>query len=134
MSFAVFLIWLFVLIGRPQDFFIALVPLRLALSFALLTAAAAVVSKKKTSLRMLLRLEESRKYMLFFLVMILGIPFAIYRREAFTTIFGLYLSNILFFIFFLVYVDSLKRLKTVLFTITICTLMYSGFSLTKGVF
>jgi O-antigen ligase len=134
MAFSLFLIWIFVLVGRPQDFVEPLAALRPALVFGLLTAGLTVLGNKKLSFSELTRLKEGKLYLLFYAVMMAGIPFAYYRREAFTYTFVNYLVNMLFFYFFLVHVDSFAKLKKVLFTISLCTLIYGAASLSLGAF
>ena len=134
MSFKIFLLWTFILIGRPQDFFPVLIPLRPALVFTIITLGVTFIGSKRLSFEELLKSGESKKYALFYLIMIVSIPFAYHRREAFNYVFLLYLSNILFFYIFLIQVDSIKKLKSIIFTICSCTLFYSIFSLAMGSF
>ena len=134
MAFKIFTLWTFILIGRPQDFFPILIPLRLALVFTIITLVATFIGSKRLSFEELLKSGESKKYVLFYLIMIIGIPFAYHRREAFNYVFLLYLSNILFFYIFLIQVDSLKKLKSIIFTICLCAFFYSIFSLAMGSF
>jgi O-antigen ligase len=66
--------------------------------------------------------------------MILGIPFAYHRGVAFNFVVLAYLVNVLFFLVFVSEVDSLKKLKTVLFVISLCTVFYGVFGLMSGAF
>ncbi len=122
------------MIGRPQDVFPVLGPLRPALLFTIVNLTVILLGKKRLSTSELFKFRESKKYALFYMLMIIGIPFAYHRREAFNYIFLQYLSNILFFYIFLIQIDSFKKLKTVLYTICLSTLFYGLFSLTKGSF
>jgi len=67
----------------------------------------------------------SKGYLLFFLIMIIGIPFAFHRRIAFEAVLveGYYV-NMLFFVLLVSQVTSLQRLKSLVWVICLCTLMY----------
>lgn len=130
-SFAVFLLYTFILLGRPQDFFPVLAPLRLALVLTILCLA---MTYTRSGSMKFLKSGESKKYFFFYFLMIAGIPFAIHKRMALDYIFLLYLSNVLFFYFCLAHIGSFKKLKTTVFVITLSVLLYSAFSLTMGAF
>jgi O-antigen ligase len=134
MAFNLFLLWTFVLLGRPQDLIIALQPLRPALALSVLSAGSTFFGPNGSQLSSLFQIPEVRKYFLFFLIIIIGIPFAYHRRVAFNFIFFSYMVNMLFFLIFVLHVASLKNLKTVLFVISLCTLFYGFFGLMKGAF
>jgi O-antigen ligase len=65
-------------------------------------------------------------------IMIISIPFALYRRAAFEFLFLGYINAILFFFIFYKVVDSSKKIKTVLFIGCIGTGLYSIFALVEG--
>ena len=88
----------------------------------------------KRELSSLFKVHETKIYIYFYLIMIAGIPFAYHRQVAFDFIFLIYLMNILFFLIFLLEVNSIKRLKTIIFIIALSTLLYSIFGLTNGSF
>jgi len=134
MSFYIFLIWLFILIGRPQDIFDFLQPLRLALLFALISIISTILSKKFIFFSEIIKIKEVKYYILFFFIMVFGIPFSYYKRESFNFIFFLYLSNLLFFIIFTLEVNSFDKLKNTIFVICLSSFFYSFFSLSKGTF
>jgi O-antigen ligase len=126
--------WTFVLLGRPQDLMIALQPLRPALVLAVLSAGSTFFGPKGRMLSFVFQIPETKKYLLFYLITILGIPFAYHRHEAFNFIFLTYLVNVLFFLVFVTKVDSLRKLKTVLFVISLCMVFYGVFGLMSGAF
>jgi len=130
MSFRLFIILTFILIGRPQDYFYFLMPFRPALVFTFITLFATLFDKG-LSLERILETSEGKKYTLLYCIMIFGIPFAYHRRLAFNGIFLAYLSNMLYFYLFIVHVDSIKKLKTTLFTLSVCALGYSMFALSN---
>jgi len=134
MIFFFFLILVFLLFGRPQDFFIFLAPYRLSLLFTILSFVLTIVFTSSVITSKIFSIKESKRYLIFFFIMIIGIPFAYHSRVAFNFIFLKYLSNILFFFLFLVNVNSIKKLKQTLFVICISTLFYAVNCLSKGVF
>lgn len=132
MAFKLFVLWTFILIGRPQDIFAFLIPMRPALTVAVIVVAAIILKPGKKDLSAVFETAESRRYLLFYLVMILGIPFAYHRHEAFNYIFLVYLMNILFFVIFLLMVDSIQKIKSVIFAVSLSVFCYSVFSLLEG--
>jgi putative inorganic carbon (hco3(-)) transporter len=134
MPFKIFLLWSFFLLGRPQDLLTFLVPFRPALVLTVLTTFALLFSNQGRKLTNILSMPETKIYLLYFFIMIIGIPFAYHRRVAFESIFLGYLSNILFFLAFVTLVDSLKKLKTLLFVICLSVFLYSFFGLITGSF
>jgi O-antigen ligase len=134
MPFRIFLVWTFILIGRPQDFFPFLIPLRLALVFAFITLAATFLAKRDISIADLFQISECKKYTFFYLIMIVGIPFAYHRGVAFDYVLLAYLDNMLFFFLFLHHVDSFEKLKTTVFILCVCCLLYGSLSLNRGTF
>ena len=134
MTFNIFLLWSFVLLGRPQDLILAMQPLRPALVLTVLSVGSSYFGTKRRQFASVFQMPETRKYILFFIIMILGIPLAVHRRMAFNYVFLTYFVNILFFLIFIVEVDSIKKLKTVFLVITLCSFFYSVFGIMKGTF
>ncbi len=131
MSFYIFLAWVFVLFARPQDFFPSLAAVRPALVFTGLTLMPVLVNKN-SQIKKIFTKKEARKYTLFFLVMIIGIPFAYHKGMAFEFIFMSYIVNIIFFYIFIIQTDSVKKLKAIIFVLCISILFYSCLSMLKG--
>jgi len=127
MSFRLFLVCSFVLLGRPQDILTFLQPLRPALVLTVLAVAAMVIGARREELSAALSTSESKRYLLFYLIMIVGIPFAYHRRIAFESVFEGYVVNMLFFVLLVSQVTSLQRLKSLVWVICLSTLMYSVF-------
>jgi O-antigen ligase len=134
MTFALFSLWTFILFGRPQDSIPILAPLRPALLLGVLTLAPVLFGSAQKVFQSIRSMPEARKYLIFFGIMIVGIAFADYRRWAFDFIFNTYLRNVLFFLTFVTLVDSVTRLKRVLWCLTVCAAFYSVFGLFQGVF
>jgi len=123
-----FLACAFILLARPQDLLPFLQPLRPALVFTLLAFAALALGNRRQDLLDALALPESKRYLLFFFIMVLGIPFAEHRRLAFDGALQRYLVNVLFFLLVVSHVTTLARLKTVAWLICLCALMYGVFA------
>jgi O-antigen ligase len=134
MSFFIFRLLTFVLLGRPQDFFPILASLRMALVLTLILLALTILGYKKKTSEGIFNFKMSKKYAFFYLTMILGIPFAYFRRAAFDYVFLIYLSNMLFFYFCFIYIDSIKKLKSIIYVICFSVLFYGALSWAKGGF
>jgi O-antigen ligase len=134
MTFVLFSLWAFVLIGRPQDLFPDLGFLKPALVLAGLTLAAILFGSEKRLVTSSLKMPEMRKYLSFFGVMIAGIPFAYYPRAAFEYIFLHYVVNLMFFVVLVILVDSIEKLKKVVTIISLSTLSYGLLGLLMGSF
>ena len=127
MSFRLFLLCSFVLLGRPQDILTFLQPLRPALVLTLLGMGAMVFGGRRQELSAALSTSESKRYLLFYLIMILGIPFAYHKSVAFQSVFESYVVNVLFFVLLVSQVTSLQRLKSLVWVLCLSTLIYSVF-------
>ena len=122
-SFRLFLILTFIIIGRPQDFLVFLAPFRIALVFTLLTLGATLINGR-IRISVLRKYREVRLYELFYAVMIITIPFAIFKSQAFTFVFMQYSARVIFFYLLIMHTDSLFRLKKVMSTLVWSTLFY----------
>lgn len=135
MTFALFSLWTFFLIGRPQDLFTGLAALRPAMTLAALTfMAVAFQSSQKNLVYSGLGTPEAKRYFIFFGIVVVGIPFAYHRGMAFGIIFTVYLLNVMFFVAFVTLVDSLEKLKRILSVISFCTVFYGVSGLLTGGF
>src|ERR687887_1394801 len=110
--FRLFLVCSFVLLARPQDVLTFLQPFRLALVSTVIALLAFVFGNQRKNLAAALSTPGSRSYLLFFLVMIVGIPFAYHRRFAFEGVLLLYSANVIFFVLLVSLVTSLHRLRS----------------------
>jgi O-antigen ligase len=134
MAYYIFSVYLFVMVGRPQEYLPFLELLRPVLTLQILSVVALVPSIKGPRLNGVLKLSESKKYLFFYLIMIIGIPFALYRRQAFNGVFLEYSNNILFFFIFVLANDSFDKLKKSIFLVILSMFVYSIFGLWKGSF
>lgn len=127
MSFKLFLVCSFVLLGRPQDVLLFLQPFRPALVVTALALGAMAFGTRRKELSAALSTPDAKRYLLLYLIMIIGIPFAYHRRLAFDSVFQSYVVNMIFFVFLVSQVTTLDRLKSFVWVICISTLMYSVF-------
>lgn len=128
-----FLVWTFVLIGRPQDYFRFLEPLRIVLVFMALSVLGILLSGRLNIGGLFVR-RESKLYAVFFLIMIIGIPFAYYRRIAFGFVFQSFLTNFIYYYSVLHHVDDLERWRRMQKLLMACALFYGLFSILSGNF
>lgn len=130
--FTIFQIWMFVIIGRPQDLIRSLIPFRPALA---LTALMLLIIIFKFGGRLhasVLLAGEGKKYLYFYVVMLLGIPLAYHRRVAFDYVLLSYINNVLFYYICVIMIDSLDKLKRVLLILAASTFFYAFFTLSAG--
>lgn len=133
MAIKIFYLWTFILISRPQDFFPLLNDYRLALISTVLTLLVTIISRGPSVAR-IFSVKGCKVYLLFYLIMFMGIPFALYRRIAFEFILFTYLVNVIFFILVIHYVDSVIKLKYMMFVLLLCSLFYTVSNLIGGSF
>lgn len=125
--FRLFLLCSFVQLARPQDLLTFLQPARPALVMTLLAMAALVFGNHRREIAAALSTAEAKRYLLFFGIMILGIPFAYHRRFAFEAVLLQYSANVIFFVLLVSLVTSLDRLKRLIWVICLSTFVYSLF-------
>lgn len=113
--------------GRPQDLLPFLQPIRPALVLTFLTLLAFIFSSNKQQISTVFSLSETKRYLLFYGIMIIGIPFAYHRGVAFEYVFTKYLPNILYFIILVAEINSLDKLKSLIWVICLLTFTYSFF-------
>jgi len=108
-SFICFLIWTFVVIARPQDHLTFLMPLRPVLLICIVTVAVTFLEKVELPRRMF-RLPEVRLVLLFYIIMLVGMPFAVHRGVAFRYLYTL-VPAVLHFLVAVVQLRSVRRLN-----------------------
>lgn len=131
--FLIFCLYTFVLIGRPQDYFPSLAPLRLVLVFTVLISIVTMLQKRE-GISNLFWQRECKLYFLFFGIMCAGIPFSVYRRGSFNFVFPYYLSNIVFYTLFLIHVNTYEKIKGVVAVLMFSGFIFSLFGLLQGSF
>ncbi len=112
LSFFLFCAWTFILIGRPQDYFPILAEFRPVLLVTVLTVVFTFLEGKRFPPG-LFKNREVRLLFIFYLILVMGIPFAVHRRVAFEFTFKIFLSTLAYFAVLLIHVRSLQRLKMI---------------------
>jgi O-antigen ligase len=132
LAFGLFCLYAFILIGRPQDYLLALIPLRLALVLTVFTVAVTLMDG--IGAHRLLETRETKLYLLFYFAMIAGIPFSVYRPGSFQMLIEEYMVSVIFFVMFLVHVNSAPRLKRVAVVLVFAVFIFTFFGLRNGQF
>ncbi len=131
LSFYAFLLVTFILIARPQDVYPSIQLFRPVLFFSLINLIL-VCAQGMNPITIQLKQSISRKYVYLYGLMLLGIPFAIYRRGAFEFAVFQYSINILYMGLFILHVNSYKRLRALLFTLVFSVLFFGMASQSLG--
>ena len=119
--FSLFCLWTFILLCRPQDIFVFLAPLRPALLTTAFFRGSSVFAERQVKL-----------YSILLFIMVLGVPFSLFRRLSFEHVFTGYIIVAFYFFVFYKIVNTEKRLLTVLYIACFVTGMYSLFSVKMG--
>ena len=122
------------MLGRPQDYFPALAVIRPALVFGMLTLVALLTNPMNIVPKTFLQNTQVKLFLALLALMIIGIPFSLYPRASFMSIFFQYSIVVLFFFIFIVLIDSTSKLLKVIFLGCLSVGLYSGFSLALGKF
>lgn len=130
--FKLFCVLTYVLLGRPQDIFPFLIPLRPALTIFSIFFLIYLLYYKNIQSKVSFDNPQIKIFFVLFIIMIASIPFAYHKRFAFMFLFLKYLPNVFYFYFFIVLVSNVKRIKTILFVCCISTAVYSIASFAKG--
>jgi O-antigen ligase len=131
-AFAVFCVYVFFLFARPQDLVPALEVLSPTISLMMLTLLISVrLWGPETSP---FRSRIAKLYLLFFAVMVAGVPFSLHRGLSSKFLFYGYLPDVCFFLLFLLHVNTVARLKRVFAVLMMALLVFSAFGLRHGQF
>lgn len=130
--FLLFIFWSFILLGRPQDLFSFLAPLRLALLSSALVLCATLFSGALFRGPSIFAEQQVKLYLALLMVMVIGIPFSLYARLSFMHVFTVYVVVALYFFIFYNLVDSSRKLSCVLFVACLGSGLYSVFSIKTG--
>lgn len=130
--FFLFCLWTFILLCRPQDIFPFLSPLRPALVTGLITLAAVVANYRELSGPRFFQERQVKLYTWLLLIMVLGIPWSLYARLSFMTLFTQYINVVLFFFIFYKVVDTVEKLSRVVLLGCLGNGLYSAFSVVTG--
>lgn len=130
--FSLFCLWTFILLCRPQDIFVFLAPLRPALLTTALTFFAVLLSGLFFRGSSVFAERQVKLYSILLFIMVLGVPFSLFRRLSFEHVFTGYIIVAFYFFVFYKIVNTEKRLLTVLYIACFVTGMYSLFSVKMG--
>jgi len=132
-AFTVFCVYTFILMARPQDFVPALMPLRLALTFTVITAVVTLLGNVRAA-QPLLGGRETRLFLMFFAGMLASIPLSIYRRGSFETVVLQYVANVAFYFLFVLHVNTVRKYRRVVLVLVAAVLTFTIVGLTQGHF
>ncbi len=131
--FTLFCILTLIIFARPADYLPFLMPLRLALVFTIITVAATVLQLRDPATSPF-KARETKLYLIVYVMMVAGIPFAVYRPEAFEFTITKYIVNVVYFILFLAHVDSVPKLKRIASLLVVSVFVFTVFGLKNGQF
>jgi O-antigen ligase len=123
-SFICFLAWIFVLIARPQDYLTFLMPLRPVISMTVLTLVLMLIERIRVP-REIVKLHEVRFALLFYSIMVIGIPFAVHLGVAFSSVFITFLSTLIFFFVAIIQLQSIKSINAAARVVAM-SILFSG--------
>lgn len=132
--FVLFCVYTFILVGRPQDHFPALSPIRPALTMTGISALVALLRPEKGGLRALWQLPEAKYYFGLFAAMLWTIPFAMYRPSAFDFVVMQYIVNVIYFVLFATTVNTLERFRRITVVLVFSSLLFAFMGLSRGEF
>lgn len=112
-----FLIWTYIGIGRPQDIFFFLRPLRLALVSIILTAGAAFAAASALKKNSVLNCRESKIFIAFVAWTIITIAFGHNRRMGYEYFVNYYVVNVVYFFFAVYLIRNIHDVKSVIWTL-----------------
>jgi O-antigen ligase len=134
LAFFLFCLLTFVTFARPQDYIVALVPLRLAMILTVIGCLVTVITLPTSKAGSILRERETRLYLAFYAAMIAGIAFSVYRPGSFEVVITRYIVNVCFFLLFVTHVNSVERLKTVGSLLVMAIFIFTLAGLSQGHF
>jgi O-antigen ligase len=111
--YKVFSIWIFILLCRPQDYLPLLGTIRPGLTLGLLTLLLFISNPRKRA--NLSNNEQFRLYRYLIALMIVGVPFSLYKSASLKDVFDYASITTLFFFLFYQLVDSVDRVRNLLF-------------------
>jgi putative inorganic carbon (HCO3(-)) transporter len=127
LSFRLFLMASFVLLGRPQDLLPFLDPLRPALVLTALSLGSLMLSDARKEVTAALATPESKRFIALFIIMVLGVPFAYHKGLAFQGAIVTYVINVLFFVLLVSSVTTFERLESFVWVACLAALTYGFF-------
>jgi len=130
-SFLLFCVLTYAVVGRPNDYIVALVPFRIALVMTAITTAVTLLLHKPGSGNPF-RHREAKLYLVLYGAMLFGIPFAMHRGVTFDLVVITYASNMIYFLLFVTHVTTQERLRQILWVLVVGALLFTAFGLAFG--
>jgi O-antigen ligase len=130
--FLLFSIWSFILLCRPQDYLSFLALLRPSLTLGLITMFIYFLSAKNSA-----KISSSNQFRLYrylIMVMIIGVPFSYYRSASLMDVFNYASINTMFFFLFYKLVNTIAKLRSLLFAYCSGVAIYAIYILKFGNF
>ena len=131
-SFICFLIWTFVIVARPQDYLTFLIPLRPVLLICILTIVLMFLERAGLPQGMF-RLPEVRLAIIFYLIMLVGIPFAVHRGVAFKFLTTVMPATLAYFLVSIIQLRSMRKLQATAVVIALSVLFSAFLYITETV-
>jgi len=131
-SFICFLIWTFIVIARPQESISFILPLRPVLAITVVTLIVMFFERRGLPDGVFKR-PEVRLVLLFYLIMLAGMPFAVHKGVAFRFLTTAMLATILYFLVCVIQLRSMKRLHITAVTIALSVIFSSSLYIVEAV-
>ena len=128
--FAVFCLWSFITLCRPQDCldFLALLRPSFTIGIIMLLFYLAKVPGRKS----IIKIQQFKLFMCLIMIIILGVPFSYYRSAALFDAFDYISVSLLFFLLFYEVADSIEKLKSLIFAYCCGASIYAVYILIFG--
>ncbi len=127
-----FSVWSFVLLCRPQDYLSFLGVLRPGVSLGLITMCIYFFSAKKNE--KISNNIQFRLYIFLIMVMFIGVPFSYYRSASLKDVFDYASVITIFFLLFYQIVNTISKLRRLLFVYSLGVALYCIYILNYGDF
>lgn len=131
-SFICFLIWTFVIVARPQDHLTFLVPLRPVLLVCILTTVLMFLERVEFP-QGIFRLPEVWLVLLLYVIMLIGIPFAVHRGVAFKSLTTVMSATLAYFLVSIIQLRSMRKLNLTAVMIALSVLFSACFYIAEAV-
>lgn len=128
-AFGMFSLWSFVLLCRPQDYFIALSAIRPTLILSVFMLVVMLIYSYRVKGPPYFQEKQVTWYLVLLMTMVASIPTSLYSRLSFNAVFTEYIIVILFFFIFYKVVNSVDRIKRLLLIYCIGSGLYLLFTI-----
>lgn len=128
--FIVFSIWSFITLCRPQDYLPFLAVLRPSLTFGIITFLIYLLNIRER--QSIIQNGQFRLFICLVLVMIIGVPFSLYRSASLENVFNYASISMIFFILFYQIANTEEKIKRLLFAYCCGASIYATYILLFG--